>query len=582
MVVPLSRKHNMNLYKIFLVALYLTLSTGFTYAASLQMSPATGVYTTGSTFTLRVVVNTNGKPINAADGTLSFNPQELRVVSVSRSSSIFNLWTTEPTFSNSAGTISFSGGTPTGYTGAGGTVMTVTFQTLSAGTPRVSVSSGSVLAADGRGTNILTSMGSGAYTVSAITTNPEPEAIVEYVPPANTPAAPKVSSATHSSEDSWSKERTAVLSWPVPEGVTAVRTLLDKQATSIPTKLYETPIRTITIDDLPDGVSYFHIQFKNEDGWGRVTHYRLAVDSTPPRDTAITLPADANLANPDQTLTLTTDESDGAPIATFKVQVNGGEPREIKPNENGDLVLEDLNPGYQTVVVELLDEAGNSAITSLNFTITAIEAPRFIDVPAVINPGVTPVITGQTSPRATVVVTLTLSGAGPQQFSVTSDDVGLFRFIPENALQSGVYSITAVATDEFGSQSLESNVVKLLVEESGLIKIGTYAISLLSVIIPLVALTFLLGFIGTATYVRLRAFRGIVRRESNEVNIVLHAEFKRLRALLMAEEEALRATRKTGKLTSGEENLLASIRVMIAEIESKISKEAEDVSELSK
>ena len=61
-------------------------------AATLSVSPGTGVYTSNSTFTVRVVVNSGGKPINAAEGTLTFNPSELSVVSASRSTSIFNLW----------------------------------------------------------------------------------------------------------------------------------------------------------------------------------------------------------------------------------------------------------------------------------------------------------------------------------------------------------------------------------------------------------------------------------------------------------------------------------------------------------
>ena len=85
-------------------------------AATLSVSPGTGVYTAGQTFTVRVVVNTAGANINAAEGTLSFKPEELSVVSVAKGS-IFNLWTADPSFSNSAGTVTFSGGTPTGYTG---------------------------------------------------------------------------------------------------------------------------------------------------------------------------------------------------------------------------------------------------------------------------------------------------------------------------------------------------------------------------------------------------------------------------------------------------------------------------------
>ena len=285
---------------MFFRLLILTLLFGYgsiAMAATLNVSPATGVYGSGSTFTVRVAVDTKGAAINAADGTITFDNKALQVVSVSRSSSIFNLWTTEPAFSNSAGTINFSGGTPTGYTGGSGTVMTITFRTLGSGSARVNFGSGSVLAADGRGTNVLSSMGSGAYTISAASETPEPEAIVEFVAPANTPAAPKITSETHPDSSGWSKERTAVLRWTLPADVVAVRTTLDESSTAIPTKVYDSPIKDITLSDLEEGVSYFHIQFKNAEGWGKVTHYRLAVDTTAPQNVVLSLKPDSNLAN---------------------------------------------------------------------------------------------------------------------------------------------------------------------------------------------------------------------------------------------------------------------------------------------
>ncbi len=273
--------------RVLVVASKLTLIFGLflvasiASAASLSLSPATGVYGSNQTFSVRVSVNTSGAAINAADGTIKFNPNELSVVSVSKGS-VFNLWTAEPTFSNSAGTISFSGGTPTGYTGASGAVLNITFKTKGSGPTKVNFSSGSVLAADGRGTNVLTNMGGGTYTISAATSEPAPEVIIEYVPPANTPGAPSVTSNTHPDSQAWYAKKDAELAWSLPAGVTAIRTLLDSSAGSIPSKVYDNPMSSITLTDLDEGVQYFHIQFQNADGWGRVTHYRLAVDSIAP------------------------------------------------------------------------------------------------------------------------------------------------------------------------------------------------------------------------------------------------------------------------------------------------------------
>ena len=120
------------------------------------------------------------------------------------------------------------------------------FRALNAGNPNVTFSNGSVLAADGLGTNILTSMNGGSYTVSAPAENPEPE----YIAPANTPAAPIVNSTTHPNSTGWYAETTAELSWTLPRGVTSIRTLLDSDPNTIPTIVYDDPVSKKIIEDL--------------------------------------------------------------------------------------------------------------------------------------------------------------------------------------------------------------------------------------------------------------------------------------------------------------------------------------------
>lgn len=572
----------MHLFFRVIVILILLSSASVAFASTLSLTPATGVYSTGSTFTVRVVVNTKGAPINAADGTLSFNPKELQVVSVSRSSSIFNLWTTEPTFSNAAGTITFSGGSPTGYTGGSGTVMSVTFRTLGAGSPRVSMTSGSVLAADGRGTNVLTTMGSGAYTVSAVSEAPEPETIIEFVPPANTPAAPKISSETHPNPEGWSKERTARLTWTLPGDVTAVRTLLDEFPNSIPTKVYDSPIRDITIPDLEDGVSYFHIQFRNAEGWGRIAHYRIAVDGTAPNGLTLSMAPQSNLANPNQIIIASTTDAAGAPIERFKVQLNGAEAFEVQNDKNsGEIALSNLKPGRQTLVVEAIDAAGNSSISTFTFDIESFDAPRFIDVPAEINTDVIPVFMGTTRPKATVKVQLETVGAEPLSYEVTSDESGAFRFIPNGKLAQGVYTLWATAQDEFGAQSQASEPVQFVVRPSGFIAVGTFLISVLSVIIPLAALVVLcvLGLVYMQR--RYRWLRVRVAKEGREASDSLRTEFAHIKEVLDQHEEELTAGRKTKKLTAAEMALINDIRAVIESAEGTVTKEVQDVTELT-
>ena len=372
------------LFGLFVGAVFFATAAS-AYAATLSLSPGSGSYTTNSTFTVRVVVNSSGQSINAAEGSLSFDPSQLSVVSVSRTSSIFNLWVAEPSFSNGAGSISFSGGLPSGYTGSGGTIMSVTFKAKGSGAAKVSFSNGSVLANDGQGTNVLSGMSGGTYTISTAaapvpttpttpstpapsTQPPEPE----YVAPANTPGTPTVTSSTHSDQAKWYTATQAVLNWELPSGITAVRTLLDSRASAVPTKVYDSPIRTLTLSDLEEGVSYFHMQFKNADGWGKVAHYRLAIDSEKPSEITINQVEGADGNNPEQQLQVTVVDATSK-VTRFKVQVDNGEAFEVtRAGESDTIKLPSMGPGYHAVVIEAFDEAGNSIIGNYSFEIASL------------------------------------------------------------------------------------------------------------------------------------------------------------------------------------------------------------------
>ncbi|OGG71099.1 hypothetical protein A3I99_03045 [Candidatus Kaiserbacteria bacterium RIFCSPLOWO2_02_FULL_45_11b] len=566
-------KLNTILVGVFLIFFLAPLTS---LAATLSLSPSTGVYTTGSTFTVRAVVNTQGKPVNAAEGTIKFNPAEVTVVSVNRSGSIFNLWVTEPTFSNSAGTISFSGGMPSGYTGSAGTIFSITFKTTNASAAKVNFTNGSVLANDGMGTNVLSSMNGGSYTISAASVTPTPE-VVEYVAPANTPGAPVIESSTHPNSEGWYTSKTATLSWNLPAGVTEVRTLLDDNANSIPTRVYEDPISTITIEDLDEGVQYFHLQFRNEDGWGKVSHYRLAVDTEKPTKFDIALAEDADGANPAQTLLLTAEDA-ASKIARYVVKIDNSDAYDFIDSEDTDrLVLPQLTPGYHSVIIEAVDEAGNGLISSFSFTIESFDKPVFTEYPSEINEEVIPVFRGLTRANAAVEVTIQKIGAEPVVYSVTADEAGVFTVIPSGTFSLGVYELTARATDTFGAQSEPSDTIKIAVQQPGYIQIGSFLVNILSVIIPLVAMTLLLVLASWFMLLYLRRFRSKVRVESHEAVAIVFKEFASLRAVLAEKQLALSESRKTKKLTKAEENTFATLNEALQAAENNIQKEVGDV-----
>lgn len=580
-----STSWNISQYRRLLLIFALSLfaycaSVQFVEAATLGLSPNTGVYSTGSTFTVRVVVNTDGKSVNAAEGTLLFNPRELTVVSVNRNSSIFNLWVTEPTFSNTAGTITFSGGLPSGYSGTAGTIMNVTFKTAGAGTARVTFKSGSVLANDGKGTNILTAMNGGSYTIQAQAATPEPE-VIEYVAPANTPAAPQVSSETHTDPSLWYQKNEAILSWSLPAGVTAVRTLLDENPTTIPTKLYDDPIKTITLSDLPEGISYFHVQFKNSEGWGKVTHYRLAVDTEKPVKIEIVQKEGVDKADPNQVLSVAVEDVTSK-VKFFKVKVDAAEPFEfVDATASGTITLPTLDPGYHSVVIEAFDEAGNSIVGTYAFTIQAFDKPQFTEYPVEVSEQVIPVIKGMTRANATVEITVQKIGADATTYTVIANEQGEFVFIPESRFSTGVYELHARATDTFGAQSDVSEVIRIAVQQPGYIRIGSFIVSLLSVIIPMIVLVvfLLLGIWYLVVYTR--RFRKVVRVESVEALEILRKEFTDLQMVLSQQQRILQESRKTRKLTEGEQVMVDAVGIALRSSQQKVEKEIKDITNLT-
>ena len=178
---------------IIFILNFLLMSEAFAADASLFLSPENGNYRVGSQFSVKVKVNSDGAPINAAKSEISFSTNLLEVQSLSKSGSIFSLWPEEPTFSNSKGQISFAGGVPApGFTGVG-TILTINFRAKKAGEAKPSFNNGQVLAADGRGTNILFFTKGGIYLLSGIE---------EFIPEVSSlPATPVITSPTHPKEE---------------------------------------------------------------------------------------------------------------------------------------------------------------------------------------------------------------------------------------------------------------------------------------------------------------------------------------------------------------------------------------------
>jgi len=359
---------------IFLFSIfYFLLSTFTAQAATLYFSPSSGSHAVGTSFTVSVYVSSADQAMNAASGVISFPTDKLEVISLSKTGSIFNLWVQEPSFSNSGGTVNFEGIVLNpGFTGASGKVIDITFRVKAAGGALLTFSSGSVLANDGQGTNILSNLGNASFALESSGQAPRGEEQLRL----GTPEAPKVSSPTHPNSDKWYAKKDAVFTWEVPAGITAVQILVSQVEKMLPRVTYAPPIGEKKIADLQDGVWYFHIRFKNVKGWGETAHFRFQIDTTPPQPISIRFLDGQETDNPRPTVLFdTVDTLSGIDYYQLKIGEGDNFILSAETVKNNPYTLPYQAPGKRTLIVRAFDKAGNSTAASADFLIKPPPSP---------------------------------------------------------------------------------------------------------------------------------------------------------------------------------------------------------------
>jgi hypothetical protein len=369
--------------KLLFFVLVWFFGAGLALAADLTLSPSTGAYSVGQTFTATVRALPNGDNINAVEATLSFDPKLLSVVSVSKDGSAFSLWTTEPTFSNSAGTVQFAGGSPTPFTTTSN-LLSVVFRVVAVGDATVSFKSASVLAADGRGTDVYKSSTDAKYTITqqAAPTQPTPtptptpnteparnEGQQEAIIYGDPPRAPEIGSQVFLDPEVWYNKTNGVFTWTLPFDVTAIAVELTKDPNNRPEEnksaIIQPPVEEFVVnkENLLEGEQYVSINFKNQVGWGAMTNRKLKIDTEAPEPFVINVRAGNT---PDSFPLLNfeaVDKTSG--INYYELTVANKEPIRITPDEARlGYMLKELEDGTYTVTIVAHDMAGNTRESS--------------------------------------------------------------------------------------------------------------------------------------------------------------------------------------------------------------------------
>ncbi len=370
---------------VFLFFVFLFFSSNFAFAADLLVSPSSGSYSIGQTFTVTIQADPKTDSINAVEANLTFDKSKLSVVNVSKTGSAFSLWTTEPAFSNTAGTITFGGGSPTPFK-TKSTLISVTFRTLSEGQGTVIFGTASALAADGRGTDVLAGKINGTFAVSAaaaVTSEPEQPKPVEpekkkeednnaALAFGDPPRAPEVGSVTFLDPEVWYNKFDGVFTWDLPFDVNGLRAEIATSSSNVPTFEIDPPVEEFVVnkENLVDGVQYLSVQFSNQVGLGAVTNRKIQIDTTAPEKFTINIQVGTT---PSSFPLLVFDAKDvTSGIDHYELTIAASEPVLVSADEARlGYLLKELEDGTYTIKVVAFDKAGNKTESTVPVLITA-------------------------------------------------------------------------------------------------------------------------------------------------------------------------------------------------------------------
>lgn len=545
----------------------LFLSCTMAYAANLTIRPASVTTQAGKTFSLEVLVTNNIEAINAVSAEITFPNDALEVVSVSKAGSFMNLWAEEPSFSNTTGLVSLEGvALNPGYSKPSGKVITITLKAKQAGNVNVSFKDASVLANDGNATDVLkTKTGAMIYINEGIAVAPVTETVV-----------PVITSPTHTDSNLWYSRRDATFEWKIPEGVTAVRTVYSDKDTDPPTRVYEPPVsnRSFTVDE--DGVFYMRVQFKNKSGWGTATTFPFQIDTQAPESLKASFPDGGITTNLTPALLIEAqDVRSGLKMITMSV--DNGQVVEYPLDPSNVYRLPKQSPGNHTVIIQAVDNAGNTSSVSLDYTIQAITPPVITEYTRKVEFDSAFKIIGATYPNSTVEIVLTDKNSKTFKESVSSDEIGVFTHLWQEKLPSGVYEMKVRVLDTRGSISDYTDTKVIEVERMMLVRFGIFVMNWLSVI--LIIIIALLAVIATLWYsfTQFNRFRRGVRRKLREVEDTLEVNIAALRRDVEEFHDVLVKAEKKRELTKEEQAILKKFKKRLEIIEQEIEKKLEAV-----
>ena len=437
--------------------------------ASLFLSPNTGTYVVGAEIDLRILVSSGGTAVNGIEADLTYNPNELTITGISVDGSVINSWTRKPYIDEEMGMISFGGAiSGTSTTLNRGLALTLHVEPRRIGKTQVFFENGTINAADGTGSNILTSFGRGTYIVNPTDDDPEPQAgdgvgaspaprtgdNGEVLGEATGTPSLVIASPSHPDHDRWYGASAVSLAWIIPPGTTNMRFGVSKSPNVDPSIMRAHALTDHIVTTVEEGISYAQLIM---DGGGHTSSssYLVRVDRTPPTGFSVDQAPREQPTDPNIMLTLSaTDTLSG--VAHYEFTVDEEKPIVWIDNGTHQFRHRVLHPGAHAIEVFAVDGAGNRVSRQLSFDVAYLAAPLIAFVGDAPIEGEHIGLSFTATPKTTLNVFMSRNGEEPAVEEQTVPDSGKGVFRSELSLEPGTYTVWAMLRGENGESSEES------------------------------------------------------------------------------------------------------------------------------
>lgn len=559
---------------LFIAQLFFS-SESFASGASLYLSPSSNSYKIGQNFTVNVFVSSTDQSMNAMEGIILFPVDKLNVVSISKSGSIINLCTQEPSFSNSSGTVGFGGIVLNpGFTGSAGKMISINFKAKATGDAVVSFSSGSILANDGKGTDILSGFGNARFNIESGA--PAPPVSTTPASSAKTPSAPMIYSSTHPNPNEWYNNNNPKFSWTITQDITGVSFLINDSPSSNPGSLSDGLVSEKQFEDIGNVVGYFHLRLKNARGWGAISHFKFNIDTETP--TNFTMDFSSKEEVLEHGLKVAFSVSDNlSGISHFEIKIDNNEAIIFPDKELRIYDLPILDPGKHTIAVKAFDNAGNFAADFKEIEIEALDPPEIKEYSPELKTGSFLVIKGTTYTNSDLTIWIQKDREMPIAHKIKSDDLGNFMFISDGKMETGRYKLWTEAVNRLGLKTAKSKDVFVLIQESDISKLKSDIQNLMMIISVFVICIFLLVLIIILGIRKIKSSKKRIRKEVYEAEDILEKAFNALYEDMAEQLDSLEKISSKRELTKEEKAIRRKFKNNLKVAKKFIRKEIEDI-----